>query len=380
MSIQDKKIYLTSLHLKHGGVERVIISLANAFAKKGAQVVIFCTYRLGAPAYELDSRVTIRYLTDCRPNREAFQAAVRSRNPVAVFREGVYALRVLRKKKKTMKKAIQSVSEGVIISTRHEHSLLLSKYGKPEVKKIAQLHHDHGFDKKLLQEIQTCYGGIDDFLLLTPQNTQEIQELLRGHNSHTKCLTVPNFLDKLYAGPWPERKNQVIAVGRLETEKGFDRLLEIWKQVSSVLPGWTLKLVGGGSQETFLRKKAEELGISETVCFTGILPYDAVLSEMASSKIYAMTSYTESFGLVLAEAQSCKLPVVAFDVRVGPRALVTDGVNGYLVPDGDLDAFGQKTLRLAQDMPLREAFGEAARRNSEQYEESRVMKLWEQLL
>ena len=101
---------------------------------------------------------------------------------------------------------------------------------------------------------------------------------------------------------------------------------------------------------------------------------------MALSKIYAMTSFTESFGLVLVEAQTCKLPAVAFDVRVGPRAILTEGKNGFLVKDGDLAGFCEKLVALAANEEIRTAFGENAKENAKQYDKDHIMQLWEQIL
>lgn len=380
MSMVHKKIYITSLHMKHGGVEMMIASLANAFAARGAEVEILCTYHLGEPVYSLSPDVKIRYLTDVHPNREEFRAAIKEKKLFSVLKEGFYALKVLRLKKKTMKQALSEISDGTIISTRNEHSVLLSKYGRSGVHKIAQLHHDHAFDPKLISDFQKHYENIDEFLILTPQNTQEIQEFMKGHNQHTKCITVPNFLEKLYDGPWPERRNQVIAVGRLAPEKGFDRLLDIWKSVHMQLTDWTLKIIGEGQEREKLEQKIKDLDIGDSVCLPGELPHEKVLEEMASSKVYAMTSYTESFGLVLVEAQSCGLPVVAFDVRVGPRAIITDDVDGYLVKDGDLEEFGQKMMSIASKEDVWNALSKNTRENADKYDVEQVMKLWEKIL
>ena len=100
------KVYITALHLNHGGVEMVIASLANAFVEKGLEVEILTTYRYGKPAYEIDEKVKITYLTDVRPNREEFSAAIRSKNPISILREGFKAVKTLRLRKSTMVNAI----------------------------------------------------------------------------------------------------------------------------------------------------------------------------------------------------------------------------------------------------------------------------------
>ena len=94
----SKKIYITSLHLSHGGIEMAITALSNALVRRGYEVEILCTYHLGEPAYPLDSRVQVTYLTDVKPNREEFKRAIQRKNLPGIFREGLYAVRVLRLK------------------------------------------------------------------------------------------------------------------------------------------------------------------------------------------------------------------------------------------------------------------------------------------
>ena len=108
-TFKHKKIFITSLHLMHGGVEMVISSLANAFVEMGFDVEVLCVYCLGEPAYFFDSRVKITYLTDVHPNRDEFKRAVRSKNPFKVIKEALYAIKVLRLKTKSIVKAIKSI-------------------------------------------------------------------------------------------------------------------------------------------------------------------------------------------------------------------------------------------------------------------------------
>ena len=375
-----KKIYITSLHLKHGGVEMVISSLANALVEKGYDVEILCIYRLGEPAYFFDKRVKITYLTDVHPNRDEFKAAIRSKNPLNIIKEAFYAVNVLRLKQKVIKNAVKEIENGIVISTRHEHSVLLSKYGNKGVLKIAQLHSDHNFDKKLLDEIKHKYENIDYFTLLTEQTTNEIKNVMHGYNNKTKCITIPNFLPEIPELVEVERNKQVVSVGRLSPEKGFSRLLDVWALFSKEHPDWTLKIIGDGEERAALEEKAKKLGIYDSVIFTGLLPHETVLSEMMSSQIYAMPSYTESFSLVILEAATCGLPSVAFDVRVGPASLINDGETGILVEDDNLIKFSNSLSVLANDFSSCRKMGENARKNSYNYSKEKVMELWDSIL
>ncbi len=127
-----------------------IVNLANALSERNFDVEILCTYHIGEPAYPLKSNITLRYLTKEKPNKTEFKRALQKKNPFLLLKESIHAVRILYHKKKTMKNALSQIENGVVISTRNEHSLLLSKFGKPGVLKVAQLHNDHQFDKKLI--------------------------------------------------------------------------------------------------------------------------------------------------------------------------------------------------------------------------------------
>lgn len=371
-----RDIYITALHLRQGGAENVIVSLANLFAEKGHRVTLLCTYHLGEPAYAVDSRVHIRYLTDKHPNREEFRAAVASKNPFRILKEGLYAVRTLAAKRCTMRRALAGISHGVVLATHHDHALLLSRYGKEGVGKIAQLHHDHGFDRALLRDYAHRFGRIDRLVVLTPQLREELAAHIAPHNTHTRCVTVPNFYT--VAAEPAQKAHRVVAVGRLHREKGFDRLLDIW--AATRRGDWTLTLVGGGDEQAALQAQAAALGVADTVTFTGMLPYADTLAHIRQAGILAMTSRTESFGLVLLEGMVCRTPPVAFDVRTGPAAIIRDGEDGFLVPDGDTAAFARRLEQLMEDDTLRQQMGERAAEHVQRFSRERVAAQWDALL
>lgn len=372
------KIYITSLHLLHGGVEMAITLLANALVSRNFEVEILCIYDLGKPAYQLDKRVRVSYLTDVHPNREEFYSAVRNKNVLSIIREGIYSVRVLYLKKIAMTKAIKKIKTGVVISTRNEHSVLLSHYGQKNVKKIAQLHHDHNFDKKLLRDFQEHYGNIDYFVLLTDLLRDEVKEIMKS-NKHTKCVAIPNFLSNISRYKNNKRKRQVIAVGRLHEVKGFERLIKIWGQ-ADIQKDIILKIVGDGEEKDHLVEVIREHKLEEKVILTGSLEHEQVIEEMQQSLFYVMTSFSEGFPFVLIEAMSCGLPVVAFDVRVGPAAIIEDGKSGYLVTESDGAGFIEKVKLLCDEPELREQMSINAVNRSRQFSEERVMAQWMEII
>lgn len=378
--IKSNKVYLTSLHLKHGGVEMVISTLANALVEQGFEVEVLCTYRLGEPVYPLHDKVVVTYLTEDSPNRQQFSEALHSKNPIGIVREGIRAVRTLYHKHSTMKRAIRQIREGTVIATRNEHAILLSKYGAPQVMKIVQLHADHQFNKQLIHDFQTKYQNIDYFVLLADQTTREVRDFMEGHNSRIQCLTIPNFIEPPEIQPVSQKEKQVIAAGRLHADKDFPSLLRIWAKVVPSHPDWMLKIAGEGELEQMLRDYAVQLHVENNVCFTGALDHQVLLEEMAKSACFALTSVSESFGLVLVEAMSCGTPPVAFDIRVGPATIIEDTISGFLVPDRNEELFARQLMQLMDNRELRAEMSENATERAKIFYKDHVLQQWLKLL
>ena len=316
----------------------------------------------------------IKYLTDVRPNKEELKNAFHQKKIFTLIKEGCYSAHVLYLKKKTMIQAIRRIKEGCIISTRNEHSVILSKYGNENVKKIAQLHHDHRFDKKLIKDFKNNYGRIDYFVLLTELLCKEVKKMMAG-NHHTKCVVIPNFLDLTICQDKTESKPQVIAVGRLHDVKRFHLLVDMWKD-KELRNMAHLMIVGDGDEKEHLEEQIKNNHLENYVTLTGSLDHDEVMKKMQESQIYAMTSETEAFPFVLIEAMSNGLPVISYDVRVGPAAIVKDGKTGYLIKDNDRREFINKLKKLLSEEDTRKQMSEEAVRQCIQYKEDAVMEKW----
>lgn len=374
-----KTVRIITLHLAYGGIEKAVCQMASMFVEK-YDVEIISVYDMpDAPAFPIDERVRVRYLLDEIPNRDEWRDCARRKDVFGLARESVRAARILHDKKKAVIDAISAIDDGVIITTRPEHNVLLSKYGRPDVYKLGQLHQDHCFDKKLLDSFRRDYGGLDAFILLTPGLADEVREIMRD-NKHTKIVAIPNFLEH-YPETIPERREKtILAVGRLVDVKGMDRLIRIFAAVHEKTPDWSLRIAGEGEERPALEALIEKLGISGCVKLMGMLTTDEVEREMLSAAIYASTSKSEGLSFALVEAMSCGLAPVAYDVRVGPAATITDGVNGYLVPDGDADGYAARLLGLINDPELMAELSHAAVRRARDFSKENISRQWFDLL
>lgn len=176
-----------------------------------------------------------------------------------------------------------------------------------------------------------------------------------------------------------EKKCQVVAAGRICPVKGFDRLVEAWGLVADRLPNWQLHIYGDGERQDVesLRALIAARGLQHCV---NVHPATTAIHErIAESRIYAMTSRSECFPMVLLEAMQLGVPVVAYDCPTGPRNIMRPGVTGILVEDGNSARFAEALLSLALDQQVQQAMGQAAREESRRYELEQVMPLWDRV-
>ena len=170
---------------------------------------------------------------------------------------------------------------------------------------------------------------------------------------------------------------RIISIGRYTYEKGNDLLLQVWAQVEKKYSDWILDIYGMGDRTPYLQQ-LQELGIDKTRChlFGSLMN---VKEEYQCSSIFVLPSRFEGFGLVIIEAMSCGLPVISFDCENGPRNIISDGENGFLVRPFDINEFVDKVVQLIQDESLRHQMGVSAHHTSCQYDTHSIALQWQQL-
>lgn len=206
------------------------------------------------------------------------------------------------------------------------------------------------------------------FIVLTPGNIKEW--------NHPNVMAIPNPLSFESCTENALDQKRVIAVGSHSRNKGYDLLLNIWKNIEPDFPGWQLEIFGRADREQTYTRIAEELRL-KTVKFHAPVP--AIQQEYENSSILVLPSRSEGFGMVLIEAMACGVPCVAFNCPSGPGDIVSDGEDGYLIPALDTENFEKKLRRLMHDDGLRQSMGKTARKNSERYGAREIVQQWDQL-
>ena len=177
--------------------------------------------------------------------------------------------------------------------------------------------------------------------------------------------------------PISSRKKTVLAVGRLHEQKGFDLLLNAWKQVEKQLPEWTLRVVGEGPKRKELEAQIASLALQH-VCLVGRT--EEMAKEYAEASCFVLSSRYEGLPLALIEAMWCGLPCVAFDCPHGPAELLSDE-RGWLVANGNISALAQQleyTMSHPEEAEKRAKKAQTFVRTT--YSEKTIMPMWQQLI
>lgn len=172
------------------------------------------------------------------------------------------------------------------------------------------------------------------------------------------------------------KNKRIIAVARNSYEKALDRMLLIWEKVTQKHPDWTLDIYT--DEVDSLNNIVIDLGLTSVINVFSFVKN--IEEKYLESSILVMTSRFEAFPMVLIEAMSLGLPSISYDCPSGPRSIITDNENGFLIPNGNLDLFAEKLSFLIENEELRMKFGTASKEKMKEYQLEPVMKQWKALL
>lgn len=375
-----KKVTILALHLGYGGIEKCIAALANSLVDT-YKVEILAIYKLyEEPAFYIDPRVHIRYLSKVVPNKNDFKYALKRVNIFKIIKEAIRALNILEIKRKVLIDAIDACDSDIIISTRDYTNKYLGEYRNDNVIAIGWEHnHPHG-DKVIMKRLRNSCKYLDKLVVVSRELKHIYSEDFKKNDIKCQVEYVPNFLEAL-----PKKVNKldnknIISVGRLEPEKGFLDLVSVFKLMELKDGDVYLNLVGDGSQKDKIFKNIVDNNISRKVRMPGYLDFEELNKLYEKSSLYLMTSYTESFGLVLIEAMSHGIPVIAFSCAEGAKELINNGVNGYLINNRNEHEMADKAVKLLNNSDKLKELGENARTTALKYSKDEVKKMWIKLL
>ena len=345
----SNKVTIYALHLGYGGVEKNICEKANILSNI-YDVEIISLYKLyDKPAFIVNPKVKIKYLTNVKPNRNEFKNAVKSKNIKSILKEGFYAVKVLYLKNSLITKSMIECNSKIIISTRVDFSLKLIKNNEYNNIKIAEEHIYHNNNSKYIKKLGLILKYVDYLMPSSDYLTDYYKSIYSKYDYKIKTNKMPiegsNKLCDL-------KKKNIISVGRLSKEKGFADLIEIFSNIES--EDWTLTIVGDGDEKENLEALIKDNNLEGKVILKGFLNKEELYKLYENSSLYVMTSFEESFGLVLVEASSFGLPLIAFDSAIGAKEIIQE--NGILVSNRDKSVMIKKIKKLMNDISERKLY------------------------
>lgn len=373
-----KKVSILSLHLGYGGIEKSVAALANMLVDD-YEVEIACTYKLFEKSvFPVDDRVKIVYLTSVKPNRDKIKKALRKKQLFKLVKETFYALKVLRLREKTMISYIKNCDSDVVIATRDIFDEWLGKYGQDKVLKIGWEHNHYHGDFKYAANITRSNKQLD-YLVLVSNSLRAFyeKELIK---SKCQVVYIPNVIEGIPEKIAPLDEKRLVSVGRLSPEKGFIDLLKMFNILHKDYPDWRLDIIGDGVEKDKLEKYIKDHDLEKVVLLHGFRDKEHIDEILQKSAIYLLTSYTESFGIVLIEAMSHGVPCIAFDSAEGARELIQSGKNGYLIKNRSYSAFLKKVEDLINKKSERRKIGRGSREGVKKYTCEVVKEQWIDLI
>lgn len=369
-----KLVYLTPALYMAGGVERVLTLKANYFAEHfGYDVTIILTEGKGkSPFYPLSERIKVvnldigfEQLWNCSFLKKIF----------------VY-LKKQRQYKKALTAELMKLCPDITVSLlRREINFLIGI--KDGSKKIGELHvnrlnyrnfeaNDTNFIKQLFAKLWMFslvkqLKRLDRFVVLTEEDMLAWPEL-------QNVSVIPDPLSFVPTAQSSLSVKRVIAVGRYVYQKGFDLLLQAWAKIERQCPDWMLVVYGDGDRAPY-EQMMRNLGIDTSRCLLNG-PTTDIQREYVNSSLFVFTSRFEGFGMVLVEAMACGLPVVSFACPCGPKDIVRDGEDGFLVENGNIDELVQQLMKLMVDHRLRTAFARHAQQNAQRFNIEQTALRW----
>ena len=362
--ISTDQIYL------HGGIEKVLSTKANYWSNQsGVEVYIVTTEQKGnTPCYPMDSRVHLIDLGINYNRSRSYFSKENMKKAIKHFRE--------------QKKLFRQLKPDAIISPNFNFDHYWLPNLKAGAKLIKEIHGSRYKDQhrrknaSFAKKIQFLISDWAEsrYSHIVVLNEDE-KEYIRTGNAEV----IPNPIE-LQAMRADLDNKKVIAAGRISPVKGFGEMIESWALIYKENPDWQLHLYGDDYLGTKgkLELQINNLGLKDAVVFKGSV--DNLTEKMADYSLYAMTSETECFPMVLLEAMSVGLPIVSYDCPNGPRNIIKDGEDGLLVPHHRTDRFAEEMLKLMNNESLRKQLGTAAQKNAARFSTDEVMKKWQTLL
>lgn len=353
-----------------GGMERVLANKTNWLIAHGYEIFIITTDQCGAkPYFELDNRIKCY---DLGINYE-------ENNGKSIWNKLIHYPEKQYRHKKALSQLLKKLRPDVTVSMFCNDASFMTSINDGSAK-VLEIHFSrfkrlqYGREGlwrladrwRSFSDIKTVHE-FDRFVLLTEEDRQYWGNL-------SNMTVIPNANTAPLNKGYNSESTHVIAVGRFDYQKGFDRLVQAWHYVDRTHPDWRLDIYGDGADRKMLQALISDLNLDGKVI---LHPSTTdIMNRYRESSFLVMSSRYEGLPMVLIEAQANGLPVVSFDCKCGPKDIITDGKNGLLVKESDISALSEAIIKLIKDKQLRQDMSHEAIKMMCRYDEESIMAQW----
>lgn len=372
-----KIVYCTPALYMAGGVERVLTLKANYFAEQfGYDITIILTEGKDKPLfYPLSDKIKVINLNI---NFEDLWNC-------SFFKKVFLYLKKQRIYRKKLSNEIERLEPDFTISLLRREINFINKIKDRSIK-IGEMHVNRAnyrnfepgdsnpikklFAKFWMHNLVSDIKKLDGFVVLTKEDRESWKEL---DNVEVIPDPVPFKINRTSS----LASKRVIAVGRYVYQKGFDLLLQAWAKIEKQNQDWELVIFGQGDRQPYLQI-VNDLNINKEHCHL-LGPTNEIENEYLKSSVFAFSSRFEGFGMVLVEAMSCGLPCVSFDCPCGPKDIISDGIDGLLVSNGDVNQMANKLSELMNNHDEIKRLSRGALVKAENYSIDSISNTWKSL-
>ena len=348
-----------------GGAERVTVNLSNELASRGHDVTIVLNKNI--IDYELDSRIHIDFMPDSKRRKD-------------ILRRIWGLVKSNYNDYKGTKNILKQYKPDIIIASWGSKLIpIILTHGHIPI--IASEHNTFDRKHKFRERVNRFYLNrfFDKVVVLTEYDKNFTKKYLHNTEVIPNPLTFAPISHEEYEKSFSQRKN-LLACGRIKAYhvKGFDNLIIAFSKIAHLHKDWDLDIAGAGSDESiaYLKQIASSNGVEERVHFLGFRKDISQL--MKSHSIFALTSRSEGFGMVISEAMAMGCACVSYALT-GPSEIISHQHDGLLVENQNVDKMSEALSILMSDESLRKTLGKNALESVRRFSCDTITDKWENL-
>ena len=348
------KIAFIISSLDSGGAERVLSLMANYWAQRSYRIIIL-TLGNSRPFYPIVDGIQIEQLSLLKNSVSVFNAIANN-----IGRINVIVKRLIK------------IDPDIVISFMTETNII-STIGCRIINKPIIIAERINYDflaSRLWASLRKLVYRFSNALIVQTRYDQEKYQCL----ANTSVINNP--LNPIEIIPNSREEKNILAVGRLNRQKGFDRLIKAFSHLDH--KDWKLTIIGEGEERKNLEKLINDLGLEDDISMPGTTK--AIENWYQKSPIFVLSSRMEGFPNVLCEAMSYGCACVSFDCIAGPNEIITDKIDGYLVKNGDIHALSTRINLLINDIEERRRIGKEAMKIIHRLNIDSIMGQWDNII